>query len=144
MPVPKCCLPSYLYRYPHLWNIVCYPRRRHLIMCNIYILPNLKFPVFTAVKPFITPFGFEENNFAGGAVQVNCFVSQGDSPLKIHWSFHGATLSTHLGMSTSRIGERTSLLTIDSLMAAHSGNYTCTAENAAGSTSYTTNLVVSG
>ncbi|KAF6210674.1 hypothetical protein GE061_013781 [Apolygus lucorum] len=95
------------------------------------------------VKPFITPFSFEENNFAGGAVQVNCFVSQGDAPLKIHWNFHGETLSSHLGMSTSRIGERTSLLTIDSLMAAHSGSYTCNAENAAGSTSYTTSLIVS-
>lgn len=77
-------------------------------------------------------------------MQVNCFVSKGDLPLKISWSFHGEELSSHMGMSTSRMGDRTSFLTIDSLMAAHSGNYTCSAENAAGSTSYTVNLLVSG
>lgn len=99
---------------------------------------------FCSVKPFITPFEFEENNFAGGAVQVTCFVSKGDAPLEIRWNFHGEDLSSHMGMSTSRIGERASLLIIESLMAAHSGSYTCSAENAAGKTSYTTNLVVSG
>lgn len=49
-----------------------------------------------------------------------------------------------MGMSTSRVGERTSLLSINSVMAAHSGNYTCTAENAAGTSDYTSTLFVSG
>uniref|UniRef100_T1HSN2 Ig-like domain-containing protein n=1 Tax=Rhodnius prolixus TaxID=13249 RepID=T1HSN2_RHOPR len=94
--------------------------------------------------PFIIPFAFEENNYAGETVQLNCFVAKGELPLKIYWNFHGEELSSHMGMSTTRIGDRTSLLTIESLMAAHSGNYTCTAENSAGSASFTANLLVSG
>lgn len=90
------------------------------------------------------PFAFEEKNFAGETVQLTCFVPKGDTPLKISWNFHGEELSSHMGMSTSRIGERTSLLTIESLMSAHSGNYTCTAENRAGSTDFTATLTVSG
>lgn len=94
--------------------------------------------------PYITPFAFEEQTFAGETVQLNCFVAKGDTPLKITWNFHGAELSSHMGMSTSRIGERTSLLTIESLMSAHSGNYTCTAENRAGTSEYSATLTVSG
>lgn len=90
------------------------------------------------------PFSFEDMNFAGESVQLNCFITKGDLPIKIRWSFHGEELSSHMGMSTSRIGEKTSLLTIDSLMAAHSGNYTCSAENGAGVSTYTATLFVSG
>ncbi|BES94141.1 Down syndrome cell adhesion molecule C terminal [Nesidiocoris tenuis] len=96
------------------------------------------------VKPFIIPFSFEEKNFAGETVQVTCFVAKGDLPMKISWNFHGEELSSHLGMSTSRITERTSLLSIESIMAANSGNYTCTAENPAGFHSFTASLTVSG
>ncbi|XP_014244470.1 Down syndrome cell adhesion molecule-like protein Dscam2 isoform X40 [Cimex lectularius] len=95
------------------------------------------------VKPVIMPFSFEDMNFAGESVQLNCFITKGDLPIKIRWSFHGEELSSHMGMSTSRIGEKTSLLTIDSLMAAHSGNYTCSAENGAGVSTYTATLFVS-
>lgn len=97
-----------------------------------------------AVRPLITPFAFEEKNFAGETVQVTCFVAKGDLPLKITWSFHGEELSSHMGMSTARMGDRSSFLVIEAMMAAHSGNYTCTAENAAGTTSHTASLFVSG
>jgi hypothetical protein len=90
------------------------------------------------------PFVFEDHTFAGETVQLNCFVAKGDTPLKITWSFHGEELSSHMGMSTARIGDRTSLLTIGSVMAAHSGNYTCSAENSAGVADYSATLLVSG
>lgn len=99
---------------------------------------------FYTVRPYINPFAFEENTYAGEIVQLYCFASRGDTPLKISWSFHGEELSSHMGMSTSRIGDRTSLLTINPVMAAHSGNYTCTAENSAGVAEYTSTLFVSG
>lgn len=111
-------------------------------MYQIRTITNLK--LYYLVRPFIAPFAFDEKNFAGESVQLNCFVAKGDLPLKISWNFHGEELSSHMGMSTAKMGERTSLLTIESLMAAHSGNYTCTAENLAGSTSYTAKLFVSG
>lgn len=49
-----------------------------------------------------------------------------------------------MGIMTNKIGDRTSLLTISSAMAAHSGNYTCTASNVAGTTSYTATINVNG
>lgn len=80
----------------------------------------------------------------GDNVQLMCHVSKGDVPLSIMWSFHGEELSSHLGISTSRVGGRTSLLIIPSVMAAHSGNYTCSASNAAGSANFSTSVHVNG
>jgi hypothetical protein len=94
--------------------------------------------------PHIIPFGIDEEINNGESVQLNCHVSKGDKPLKISWSFHGEELSSHMGITTTKIGDRTSLLTIASAMAAHSGNYTCTAANAAGSTSYVAAIHVNG
>lgn len=90
------------------------------------------------------PFAFEEKNFAGGTVQITCFVAKGDSPLHISWAFDHEETSSNLGISTSRIGERTSVMIIENLMSTHTGNYTCTAENQAGETNFTAELVVSG
>ena len=47
-------------------------------------------------------------------------------------------------MSVMRGGKRTSLLTIDSVMARHAGNYTCKAKNLAASVTYSTQLIVNG
>lgn len=80
----------------------------------------------------------------GDSVQLTCHVSKGDRPLTITWSFHGEELSSHLGIETAKWGDRSSILTITSAMAAHSGNYTCTASNQAGTTNYTTSIHVNG
>lgn len=77
-------------------------------------------------------------------MQLNCFVAKGDLPLRITWTFLGEPISLQMGMSAARMGDRTSFITIESLKASHTGNYTCTAKNAAGSTSYTAHLFVSG
>lgn len=77
-------------------------------------------------------------------MQLNCHVSKGDKPLKITWNFHGEELSSHMGITTTKIGDRSSVLTITSVMAAHSGNYTCMAQNAAGTASYTAMVHVNG
>lgn len=96
------------------------------------------------VLPHIIPFYLEEDVNTGESVQLNCHVSKGDRPLKISWNFHGAVLSSHMGISTTKLGERSSVLTIASAMAAHSGNYTCTASNPAGANSYTATVHVNG
>lgn len=49
-----------------------------------------------------------------------------------------------MGISTTKLGDRSSVLTIANAMAAHSGNYTCVATNAAGSASYTAAVHVNG
>lgn len=81
---------------------------------------------------------------AGESIQLICHVSKGDRPLQISWSVHGEEFSSHLGISTTKIGETTSLLTISSTMEAHSSNYTCSATNPAGSTSYTAQVHING
>lgn len=96
------------------------------------------------VLPHILPFSPEEEINSGESIQLTCHVSKGDRPLKITWSFYGEELSSHLGISTTKIGDRTSLLSIPSAMAAHSGNYTCTAINSAGSSTYTAAVHVNG
>ncbi|BES94142.1 down syndrome cell adhesion molecule [Nesidiocoris tenuis] len=100
--------------------------------------------LFDPVMPHINPFYVDDEIYNGDSVQLNCHVSKGDKPLTIRWSFHGEELSSHMGIETTKLGDRSSLLTITSAMAAHTGNYTCTAINRAGTTSYTTALHVNG
>ncbi|RZF38601.1 hypothetical protein LSTR_LSTR010934 [Laodelphax striatellus] len=94
------------------------------------------------VMPYITPFFQEEAATNGDSIQLNCHVAKGDRPLKITWSFHGEELSSHLGISTAKFSERSSILTIASAMAAHTGNYTCSASNQAGTASFTATVLV--
>lgn len=96
------------------------------------------------VAPYIVPFEADGSVFAGESVQLNCHVTKGDLPLDISWNFHGREMSSHLGMSTTKINNRTSFLSIPTVTASHSGNYTCTAKNKAGFISYSTLLNVNG
>jgi hypothetical protein len=77
---------------------------------------------------------------------VSCIVRDGDLPLKINWSVHGKTLSSveTLGISTMKMGLRTSILMIDAVTAAHSGTYRCLASNEVGEDSYSAELRVIG
>jgi hypothetical protein len=49
-----------------------------------------------------------------------------------------------MGVSTTKIGSKVSLLSIDHVIAGHSGNYTCTARNAAGFDNHTALLLING
>ena len=82
----------------------------------------------------------------GEIAQLQCIVATGDTPLQITWSFHGVDSSTRnqAGVNVMKVGSKTSLLTIESVTSEHSGNYTCTAQNAAGIANYTTELIVNG
>lgn len=100
---------------------------------------------FLIVAPVITPISVAPQVFAGETIQLNCFVSRGDSPVLISWFFNGEKLSM-MGplISTTQVGPLTSLLTINSATAWHSGNYSCVAGNRAGSTNYSVSLLVHG
>lgn len=99
---------------------------------------------FPLVLPTIHPFSFDGEVNEGDSVQLTCHVAKGDLPLKIRWLHNDLPLFSHLGVLTNKIGDRISLLTIESVKAVNFGNYTCLANNKAGQSSYTTELFVNG
>ena len=78
----------------------------------------------------------------GSFAQLSCVVTEGDEPLILSWSFHGHNLTSDLGITTTELGSRTSILMIPSVAHKHVGNYTCKAINKAGCTSSTAELKV--
>lgn len=91
------------------------------------------------------PFDFgEETMNAGDTVSAQCTITKGDLPMKILWYLNGNPVSEQEGIFTSYVGKRVSTLAIDSVRAEHSGEYTCSATNSAGSTNFTTYLNVNG
>ena len=80
----------------------------------------------------------------GQLAQVMCFVTKGDEPLKISWSLHGEIVSSEPSLTTTSLGTRTSMLSIQNVGYRHSGTYTCTATNKAGSSSQSVKLHVNG
>ena len=105
-------------------------------------------PLFEYVPepPEILPFNFgkdilDEGDFA----HVSCIVTKGDMPLSISWTLQGDTVSvSDSTISTSQAGPRASFLSISSVSHRHSGVYTCTATNTAGSSIFSTELKVNG
>ena len=80
----------------------------------------------------------------GDFAQVSCIVRKGDEPLQISWSFHGSSITSDLGIVTTAIGSRGSMLIISSVGHKHRGNYTCKAVNSAGVVSQSVELKVNG
>lgn len=94
--------------------------------------------------PRIVPFSFEQPIFAGVTTQVTCTVAEGDPPLEITWSLHGSEKLTDLGITTTKAGNKVSVLVIENTQLRHRGNYTCTARNPAGTTNTTATLNIYG
>ena len=80
----------------------------------------------------------------GDFAQVSCIVRRGDDPLSIAWSFHGSNITSDLGIMTTPIGGRGSMLVIPSVGHKHRGTYTCKASNIAGVRIETVELKVNG
>ncbi|KAF7271145.1 hypothetical protein GWI33_015951 [Rhynchophorus ferrugineus] len=95
------------------------------------------------VLPQIIPFEFgDEPVYVGQSVQVQCFVSEGDLPLQITWQLNGEDFDDRLELTSIPVGKRSSILMFESMTASHAGNYTCRASNAAGSSSFSSELQV--
>lgn len=110
----------------------------------IFVFKCLPFPKNQIVLPHINPFSFDGNVNFGDSVQLTCHVAKGDLPLKIKWLFNQNPLFAHLNILTSKLGDRSSFLTIPSVTAENSGNYTCSAWNDAGEYNFTAKLNVEG
>ena len=95
--------------------------------------------------PRIVPFSFGSPVVDSGAfAQLVCVVSHGDMPVTITWSLKGQDLNSGGEITTTMLGQRTSMLTIASVSFLHIGEYTCRATNAAGSVTHSAELKVNG
>lgn len=103
-----------------------------------------RFVCSVLVLPHINPFSFEEDANFGDSVQLSCYVSKGDLPLRLSWLFNGKPIFAHLGILTSKFGERSNMLNVPSLTGDNGGVYTCVATNAAGTSNFSTTLNVHG
>ena len=99
-----------------------------------------------AVAPQIAPFDMgEESANWGDTVTATCTVIKGDHPMQIEWALNGVPITRDFpDITIVGTSKRVSLLTIEAVTARHAGEYTCTASNAAGGTSYSAPLAVNG
>lgn len=91
------------------------------------------------------PFAFEDGPASSGQdITITCTVPEGDLPLDISWYLNNKSIVEYAGITSAKFGKRNLVLNIESVTAAHSGNYTCQANNKAGTADYTTDLKVYG
>ncbi|XP_033178608.1 Down syndrome cell adhesion molecule-like protein Dscam2 isoform X34 [Bombus impatiens] len=97
------------------------------------------------VAPQIAPFTIsDEPANWGEAVSAVCTVVKGDLPIEVAWALNGEPITNknHGDITIQSTGKRVSLMTIEAVSGRHAGEYTCTASNAAGATSYSATLAV--
>lgn len=91
----------------------------------------------------MAPFSFEGSPLQEDQyTQVTCFAVEGDLPITFNCLLNNNEIHHYTEISTSKIGKRSSMLTIESVSYRNSGNYSCSAKNEAGEASYTTQLLV--
>lgn len=95
--------------------------------------------------PKITPFTpGSEAYFPGDYFSLQCSITHGDLPISIKWKFNDRFIETDSEVMISKMGSRSSVLTIESIRDYHAGNYTCFGKNAAGMANHSVALVVNG
>lgn len=110
-----------------------------------YLLYPLKKSVYEIVPPKITPFTFgDEPMNQDEPVSISCTLSGGDLPINVSWTLNGAEIESWHEILTETRGKRINVLMIESLKAKHAGNYSCIAENAAGTVVHSSELIVNG
>lgn len=96
------------------------------------------------MPPEISPFEFSDPQVSAGEVtSVTCTVHKGDLPLNITWLHNGKLVNEKYGIFV-QTRKKISSLSIDDVNEDHTGNYTCTVQNAAGIDTYSTELYVNG
>lgn len=100
----------------------------------------------------IGPFNFGTKPSHPGQYQsLQCSVSDGDLPLTIRWTFNGQPIivdgdddDATTEVTVTKMGRRSSVLTIEQVAPEHAGRYVCLAENLAGRAALAADLRVIG
>lgn len=71
-------------------------------------------------------------------------VTKGDTPINITWLLNEKATNEFHGITVSKIGHKSSTISIDSVASIHTGVYTCLAVNRAGHANYSAELSVNG
>lgn len=109
--------------------------------CLTYVLSLF----LSLVPPIIEPFSFQEGLAESMRTRTVCGVSGGDQPLTIRWLKDGQPLSSErFKANVTSLDSYSSLLSIASLTAEHSGLYTCVASNPAAEVRLSARLQVKG
>lgn len=97
------------------------------------------------VAPVIIPFSYDELVNVDDAFELFCQISKGDRPVSIKWTFKTFNgIDNGAPLTSKRLSDKASMLSILAASANYTGNYTCTATNRAGSVSHTTTITVNG
>ncbi|XP_044270324.1 Down syndrome cell adhesion molecule-like protein Dscam2 isoform X46 [Tribolium madens] len=102
---------------------------------------SLEVQVMVAPQILHFDFGGEPVN-SGDLASLTCSVFKGDLPVNISWYHDNKMVRDSDGILVSTAGRKISTLSIDLVQAQHAGTYTCLAQNRAGTTSYSADLLV--
>lgn len=80
----------------------------------------------------------------GETASIQCTILGGDLPIDVHWVVNNKSVDDFHDISIVKLGKRVTALTIEAVRAHHAGNYSCRAQNNAGTTEYSSVLVVNG
>lgn len=98
-----------------------------------------------AVLPKITPFSpGSDAFFPGDYFSLQCSIIHGDLPISIFWKFNDHIIEGNNELQISKMGSRSSVLTIESIRDYHAGNYSCFGKNAAGIANHSVALMIDG
>lgn len=123
---------------------VCAVYLHSLWFFSVLLFFFVKFILHFLELPLILPLSLStESSNEGDYVQLTCIITKGDLPLKFDWFLENNLITNSLA-TTLNVGRQTSLLIIQSVTSRHSGNYTCTATNSAGSSSQSAKLAIKG
>lgn len=99
-----------------------------------------------AVKPEVEPFAIIDNTLnEGGSTKILCSVSSGDMPINFMWTKNGRLMNINKkNIKVQELDEFTSMFSLTRVSLEDAGNYSCIAQNDAGSDSHTAFLKVMG
>ncbi|CAL8129128.1 unnamed protein product [Orchesella dallaii] len=92
--------------------------------------------------PVISSFKFDDNLREGQRTSISCNVISGDLPIDVVWTKDSKSIPKRLNLIENRVMDFLSVLAFENLNNEHSGEYSCTATNAAQAVVQAANLKV--